>query len=290
VVGASMISEERLLSAAELAAYLERVGYDGALAPSLAVLDALIAHHTRTIPFENLDILLGRGISLDEDAVFDKLVTRRRGGYCFEQNTLFLRVLRSVGFHATPVSARVRIQRPREMIPPRTHVFLRVVVGDEVRLADVGVGALSPTASLRLVPDEVQDTPHEPRRLIFEDGLWFHQVRLGDTWSDVCEFTGEWMPVIDRELGNWFTSAHPASHFKNRLMAALAGPDGQRITVLNREFSVRGRSGAAVATPVDSPEALLALLAGRFGLAFEPGTRFQCEALDWPASEAGGGQ
>jgi len=223
----------------DLDAYCARVGYDGPRTPTLSTLHAITAAHTRAIPFENLDVLLGRGIAIDPAAIFAKLVVQRRGGYCFEQNGLLLAVLDTLGFQVVPISARVRWQRPRDFTPPRTHVFLRVELDGGSWLTDVGVGGMSLTAALRLEADVEQTTPHEPRRLIREGARWFHQARLGDTWHDVCEFTLEEMPRIDRELGNWYTSAHPQSHFKNRLWVARAGYDGERRTLLNRDFTVR---------------------------------------------------
>lgn len=266
--------------------YCARLGYAGPRTPTLSTLHAITAAHTRSIPFENLDVLLGRGINLDPSAIFAKLVVQRRGGYCFEQNGLLLLVLEALGFRVAPISARVRWQRPRDFTPPRTHVFLRVELDGASWLTDVGVGGMSLTAALRLEPDVEQATPHEPRRLIREDNRWFHQVRLGDAWHDVCEFTLEEMPLVDRELGNWYTSAHPQSHFKNRLWVARAGHDGERRTLLNREFSLRSRTGEATVRTIASPAELLEVLAADFGLVLPPGTVLTCPGLDWstPAS------
>jgi N-hydroxyarylamine O-acetyltransferase len=267
----------------DLDAYLARVGYHGPRAPTLALLRDLTAAHTQSIPFENLDVLLGRRIDLELDAIFDKLVRQRRGGYCFEQNGLFLHVLTALGFEARPLSARVRIDRARDFTPPRTHMFLRIELDGASWLTDVGVGALSLTAPLRLADDAgTQETPHEPRRLLREGDRWFHQARLGDTWTDVCEFTGEEMPPIDREVANWFTSAHPDSHFLNRLIVARAAPGGRRITLLNRELKLRNREGHAERVELDSPQALLAALAEHFGLRFPEETRFGGGAVPWP--------
>ncbi len=277
-------------------AYFDRIGYHGSRMPMLATLDAIMLAHVRTIPFENIDVLLGRGVDLDIDAIADKLVTRRRGGYCFEHNTLLLRVLSGLGFDATPISARVRIQRARDFTPPRTHVFLRVEIDGASWLADVGVGGLSPTAALRLALDVEQTTPHEPRRII-ADGDWsdltqsgpwlraptarlLHQARLGDTWADVCEFTLEPMPEIDRELGNWFTSTHPRSHFRDRLMAARATEDG-RVTLLDRVLTRRRTGGEAETHTSATPDELIALLASEFGLELPPDTRFPHLADLW---------
>ena len=264
-----------------LDAYFERIGYRGARTPTLPVLNAIVRAHVEAIPFENLDVLLRVPIDLSPEAIERKLVQGRRGGYCFEQNGLLLLVLEAMGFEVTPLSARVRYQRPRDFTPPRTHLFVRVELDDVSWLADVGVGAMSLTSAVRLDTAEEQATPHESRRIVREGPRLFHQVRLGDDWHDVSEFTLEEMPPIDRELANWFTSTHPQSHFRSRLLVARAGPDGQRFTLLNRELTHRLRGGASSVRLIESPAELLEVLASRFGLDFPQGTEFTCAALDW---------
>lgn len=249
----------------DLGAYLERIGAEasgprGAIAPTLETLRALSAAHVSAIPFENVDVLLDRPIQLEPEALFDKLICRKRGGYCFEQNGLFLEVLRAIGFDVTPRSARVRLGHPRDVLPPRTHVFLRVVIDGRPWLADVGVGAASLTSPLRLDEPEAQPTPHETRRIVHEDGRWFHQILHGETWVDVYEFTGEEMPLVDRVVASWYTSAHPRSHFKGRLMVARALPEGRRATLNNLDFTIRDAAGQAATTSVESPRALLEVL------------------------------
>ena len=262
-----------------LSPYFERIGYQGPHEPTLDVLHAICAAHVKSIPFENLDVLLNRGIDLSPEAVEDKLIHRRRGGYCFEQNTLLLRVLLALGFHARPISARVRLMRPRDFTPPRTHVFLRVEIGGASYLADVGVGGLSPTCALRLIEDQEQPTPHELRRLVRHEGRWFHQALLGEEWNDVCEFTLEEMPEIDREVANWFTSTHPASHFRSRLMVARALDAGGRVTLLNRELTLRKPGPEVLTQALATDGELLHALAQHFGLVFPSDTRFECEGL-----------
>ena len=280
-----------MADAVDLDAYCARIGFRGERTATLATLRAIVLAHVQAIPFENLDVLLGRGIDLAPAAIERKLVHARRGGYCFEQNALLLAVLEALGFAVTPLSARVRLQRPREFTPPRTHMLLLVTIAGERWLADVGVGGLSPTAPLQLDVETPQGTPHEPRRLI-RHGAWasgdrrspdariFHQVQLAGEWQDVCEFTLETMPPIDRELANWFTSAHPQSHFKNRLMAARATAAG-RVTLLNRELTHRAADGTAHTELVRDEGELLAVLAREFGLVFTAGTRFPCPWIDW---------
>ncbi|MGE3955759.1 MAG: arylamine N-acetyltransferase [Vicinamibacterales bacterium] len=267
----------------DLAAYFARIGYGGGTGPSLQTLNGIMAAHVERVPFENLDVLLGRPIDLAPDAIARKIVADGRGGYCFEQNGLLLLVLEQLGFDVTPLSARVRYQRPREFTPPRTHLFLRVVIDGIPWVADVGVGNLSLTGAIRFDVAAEQATPHEPRRIVAEEGRFFHQAKLGGEWADVLEFTGEAMPPIDRELANWYTSAHPQSHFRSRLMVARALPDGGRLTLVNRELTRRDRNGRAHARTLEHPGELLDALAGEFGLVFPPDTVFGCEGLNWPA-------
>lgn len=267
----------------DLDAYCARIDYSGSRAPTLATLHAIIACHARMIPFENLDVLLGRGIRLDPAAVAQKLIGARRGGYCFEQNSLLLAALTALGFAVTPLSARVRLQQPREFIPPRTHLFLRVDVSGIPWLADAGVGSSTPACALRLDTDAEQTTPHEPRRIVAEGDRYFHQIQLGAEWSDVYEFTGEAMPEIDRELANWWTSTHPASKFRQNLMVARAGPDGTRCALLNREFTHRRGAAILEQRQLATPAELLAVLGERFDLHFPADTRFGPPGSAWPS-------
>jgi N-hydroxyarylamine O-acetyltransferase len=268
----------------DLDAYLARIGVTGPLPVSRQTLDVISEAHTRAIPFENLDVLQGRPIELTPEAIERKLVHARRGGYCFEQNALLLAVLGQLGFEARPISARVRVQQSRDYTPARTHLFLRVELDGASWLVDVGVGGLSLTSAIRLDTEEAQETTHEPRRIVREAGRLFHQAWFGDAWHDVCEFTLEEMPEIDRIVGNWYTSAHPGSHFKSRLIAARAGRDNERRTLLNRELTIRRYGVVAERREIADPDELLAVLAEHFGLELPPGTRFTCPALDWPRS------
>jgi N-hydroxyarylamine O-acetyltransferase len=258
-----------------------RIDDRGSHAATLANLNEIVRGHAESIPFENLDVLLDRRIDIEPAAVEHKLVVERRGGYCFEQNSLLFHVLTQLGFEARPISARVRLQRPRDFMPQRTHLFVRVEL-DESWLVDVGVGAMSMASAIRLDTEDEQPTPHEPRRLVREAGRVFHQAKLGDDWTDVYETTLEEMPPIDREVANWYTSTYPESSFKQRLTCARALPDGRRVTLLNRELTLRHRDGRADRHMIETPDELLAVLADRFGLQFRAGTRFRCSALDWP--------
>ncbi len=117
----------------DLDAYVARIGYAGARTPTLETLRAISCAHVSRIPFENVDVLLGRPILLELEAIEAKLVHARRGGYCFEQNSLLLAVLEALGFSVRPLSARVRVNRPREMTPPRTHPGIDIARGKGIR-------------------------------------------------------------------------------------------------------------------------------------------------------------
>ena len=266
----------------DLDAYFHRIGYTGPRTPTLDTLNAIVRGHASTIPFENLDVLLDRTPKLDPASLQRQLVHAGRGGYCFQQNGLLLNMLEALGFKATPLSARVRLQQPREVIPPRTHVFLKVDFGGDRWMVDCGIGGFSLTSAIRMEEDARQETPHEPRRITRAGASRIHQVSLKDKWEDVYEFTGEEMPLIDRELANWWTSTHPESGFRQRLTVARAGLDGTRRTLLNREFTWRHGAEVLLRRDIESPDELLDILAEHFDLHFPPGTRFGPPGSPWP--------
>ncbi|MFL5783114.1 MAG: arylamine N-acetyltransferase family protein [Bacteriovoracaceae bacterium] len=265
----------------DLKTYLRRINYSGSTAPTLATLNGLTEAHTRTIPFENIDVILNRKILLSDDALFQKLVVDVRGGYCFEQNGLFLRALSDLGFQAKPISARVRLRfTTRSEVAPRTHVFLRVEIGNESFLTDVGMGAGSLTKALVLRTDEEQKTPHDTRRLCKEGALWYHQIRYGEVWQDACEFTLEEMPLIDREVANWYTSTHPQSHFRDKLVAARALENGSRISLQNDEFTIRKSSGEAEKKKLQSHDEIINVLTSDFGIRLSSDDREHLKFVD----------
>jgi N-hydroxyarylamine O-acetyltransferase len=251
----------------DLKSYLQRIKYTGATTPSLLTLNGITEAHTKAIPFENVNVILNRKILLSDEALFKKLVVDGRGGYCFEQNGLLLRALSDLGFKVSPLSARVRLRfADRSETAPRTHVFLRVDIDGETFLTDVGMGAGSLTKALSLRLHEEQKTPHDTRRIMKEGDLWYHQIRYGEVWQDACEFTMEEMPLIDREVANWFTSTHPQSHFRDRLVAARALDDGKRITLQNYDVTIRTSHGETQKKQLKNKEELIKILTDEFGI------------------------
>jgi len=266
----------------DLDAYLARIGYAGPREPAFAVLSAIHARHARAIPFENLDVLLGRGISLDLAAVERKLVRQKRGGYCFEQNLLLAAALRALGFQVTTLLARVRWKVPAGVPTPQTHMVLRVALDGHPWLADAGFGGLGLTAPIALDTEAEQGSAREPRRLVREGRHLLQQIRCTGEWQDVYRFTLDEAAPIDFEVANWFTSTHPNSRFKQSLLVALAGPD-RRYAIFNREFTTRHADGRAEKRELATPEELLAVLAKHFRLHFPAGTRFGPPGSPWPS-------
>ncbi|WP_437573981.1 arylamine N-acetyltransferase family protein [Sorangium sp. So ce887] len=263
------------IASLDLDAYLARIGYRGALAATREVLDALHTAHAYSIPFENLDILLGRPIRIDLASVQAKLVRARRGGYCFEQNTLFVAALRRIGFKVTTLIARVRFQRSE--LGPRTHMLSLVELPEGPFVADVGFGGAGLTQPIRLVEGESQAQAHDVAGLRREGPLWVLESRAREPWQDLYAFTLEEHFPVDYELANHYTSSHPSSLFVSNVVAALSSPEA-RLTLRNRQLGVL-RGGHFERFELGDDE-LLDVLKTRFGLELPAGARLSCAGLD----------
>lgn len=256
----------------DLAAYLARIGYRGAAVPTLEVLRALQEHHLAAIVFEGIDVLLGRGIDLSPAAVDAKLIAGRRGGYCYEQNGLFARVLETLGFQVESLVAAVHWLLPPGSPPPaRTHRLLRVVLDGVAWLVDVGFGSSVPPAPLRLDTAEPQQTRHDSYRIVAFGASRLLQVRRGSEWLPLYEFSEEPRPEADYQVLNWYTSTNPDSLFRQRLLVARTTPEA-RYTLLDRRFTIRRPDAGGEQELLDA-DGLEAVLAETFGLPVEPGWR-----------------
>jgi N-hydroxyarylamine O-acetyltransferase len=257
----------------DLQAYSERINYTGIFDPSAETLRALHLAHATHIPFENLDILLGRPIRLDLDSLWRKLVEGRRGGYCFEQNALFAAVLEACGFSVTRLAARVRAGATG--IRPRSHMLLMVGVNDERSIADVGFGGEGLLYPIPFVLDQVVSHFAWKYRIIAQGSGYVLQSERPEGWLDLYSFTLEEQHPVDYEVSNYFTSTHPTSIFVRMMIAQLPGVD-RRLTLLNRKLIERTPQGTSE-TLLPGDEAVLDTLARDFSLHFPPETRFRYE-------------
>lgn len=252
------------LAPRDLENYFTRIKYSGSREPAFEVLRDLQYRHVQTVPFENLDVLLGRPIGLDTESLTGKLIAGRRGGYCFEQNGLFWRVLKALGFAVTPLAARVRWMVP-DVPTGRTHMLLKVDLGDGPYIVDVGFGGVNPTAPFALVCDLEQPTSLETYRIVRRSDGYELQARLGVAWSPLYRFTLEPQTVADYEISNWFVSTAPNSHFVRNL--TLARHDGdRRLTVFNDQFTIRYRDGRVEERTLDGVDDLIATIRQHFHL------------------------
>ncbi|HEV7671695.1 MAG TPA: arylamine N-acetyltransferase [Thermoanaerobaculia bacterium] len=257
----------------DLDAYLARIAYSGPREATLSTLTALHTAHVIAIPFENLDILLGRGIDLDLAVLERKLVAGRRGGYCFEQNTLFRAALERLGFRVSSLAARVQVGATA--VRPRTHMLLSVDVEGEVWIADVGFGGGGLVVPVPLV--EGRETwlgglgglGHRLRR---EGEIWVLEGSSEGAWGDFYAFTLEAQHPADFVMANHFTSTFPSSPFVNNLTVQRSWPEGW-LVLRNRDLTLR-ESGVTTSDTIRDPDHLLEVLRDRFGLAFPAGTRF----------------
>ncbi|MBS0659854.1 MAG: arylamine N-acetyltransferase [Verrucomicrobia bacterium] len=260
--------------AVDLEAYFARIGYAGPRTSNAAVLQAMHRAHRGSIPFENLDILLGRTPSLDLPNLEAKLVAGRRGGYCFEQNTLFAAVLEALGYRVERLIGRVLSGAPS--VPrPRTHMMLAVEADGGEWLCDVGFGAWG---ILDPVPLAVGGHSQDGWLVELREsaGLW--TLSCPQYPSDPVMYVFDRQPQIasDYEMANFYTACHPTSQFRRAPTAQIAWPH-ERLIIRNGEFHTVRLDGT-ITVPIEGPEQLLGLLRERFGLSFPAGTRFELPA------------
>ncbi len=242
--------------------YFERIGFHGPASPTLETLQRIHLQHSCSIPFENLDALLGRTIRLELEHVVEKLVVAGRGGYCYEQNALLRAALQDIGFEVEDLAARVLITQPPEM-PPRTHRLLLVTIDKQRYLADVGFGGKTLTSPLLLETDIEQTTAHGIYRLTHLDGDYLLSIKQHDEWLALYRFDLQPQYFSDFQVANYYVSTWPESYFRHHLMLCLHKPDGTTLSLSNRQFNDGERQD------INDEVALYQLLQERFGLRFD---------------------
>ncbi len=212
----------------DINAYLDRINYHGSLAPSAETLRDLQVAHLLSVPFENLSIHSGEPIVLDDAALFQKVVQRRRGGFCYELNGLFAALLRSLGFKVEMLSAGVA-NAAGEFGPDFDHMTLLVTL--EARwLVDVGFGD-SFREPLRLDERGVQTQAERDYRLATEAAhLVLMQREAGGDWKAQYRFTLQPHVYADYAAMCHYHQTSPDSHFTKAPLCSLATGDG-RVTL-----------------------------------------------------------
>lgn len=245
----------------DLDAYLERIGLRGR--PSIAQVHRA---HLTSIPFENLDPHQGLPVSLEVEDLQRKLVSERRGGYCFEQNLLLKAALEALGGEVDMFLARMRLGAKPGVVRPRSHLFLRVRENGASWHADVGFprGMLEP---IPYGPGSTYEQSGWSFRVIDEGPELVLQKLVGDEWIDVYGFLPQPVPLIDVETSNWWTSTHPSSLFVAGLIVGVRGDDGSGILLCDwSELSVSEETPAGTSVTRIERNAVPELLATRFSL------------------------
>lgn len=239
------------LTQQQLYAYLNRLRYNGPLEVSAETLHALHVAHTFTVPFENLDIHLGKRISLDVETLFNKIVTRRRGGYCFEGNGLFAYALEALGFEVRRLMARIVVGYNE--VRPLTHQVLLVTAGSQRWVADVACGRHGLIAPIPLEVETVQQQYGESFRLLSEDKhRYSFQAYSDEAWHEIYTFTLESYLPVDYVPANYFTSTHPESRFVQQAFCTRANPRG-RVTLVGAELKIQEDGSLRTMTIPDLP-------------------------------------
>jgi len=237
--------------------YLERIGIDGPVPATRDGLGQLMTAHLGTIPFEALDVFLGRESADGIEAIHAKLVRRRRGGWCYEQNGLFGWALGEMGFEVLPVAARVN----KTEGDPGGHLALLVRVDGADLLVDVGFGG----SQAEPLPLEAHETRHEPFAVSLSnrDGWWRYAEDPGDK-PFFYEFRA--VPAEAAQLSHWrrWQQRDPGSSFVGNLVAQRR-VGNEHLSLRGRVFTVQGPGGAARHLVADADE-LVDLLRSRFDL------------------------
>ena len=251
----------------DIDAYLDRVGLDAMVPDTGDGLETLHRAQVYSIPFENFDIQLGRGISLEPGDLFEKMVQHPRGGYCFELNGLFLLALQQAGFSARPLLARVHL---RGEPSGRTHQLSLVTINGRDWIADVGFGSDGLRAPVPLEPGTESNQDGYAYRLTTVDpfGIML-QLRQNEIWQDLYSFDMGHVCPQDIILSNHYTATHPGSFFTWARVANLPKRSG-RVSLM--DFSLtESRHGKLLETTLTPGPAYLDALMQYFGIRLDAG-------------------
>jgi N-hydroxyarylamine O-acetyltransferase len=255
----------------DLEAYLTRIRLPAAPAADVEGLATIQRAHRLVIPFENLDIRLGRGIRIGSDSVFAKLVTAKRGGYCFEHNRLFADALAAMGFTARPLLARVLLGTSGT--PGLTHMLLLVTIDGQDWIADAGFGG-SYAPPMPLIDGAEATAP---------DGASFHLIEGDRGWVLVRDGTagatdgrGGAGPVeqycfkltevmqADLDMSNHWTATAPGTRFVDMTIVSIALATGY--AAMNDHKCGWHEGGEDTMTQIDDPRVYRSQLSKMFGI------------------------
>ena len=247
----------------DIEAYLERIDYRGSYAPTAQTLRDLQLAHLLTVPFENLSIHAGEQIVLEDEALFDKVVERRRGGFCYELNGLFAALLRALGFNVVMLSARVA-NAEGGFTPDFDHMVLKVLL-DQRWLVDVGFGDTF-REPLLIDDSSVQEQIGRAYCIVSDDEYWTLMERKnGDEWKAQYRFNLQPYQYADYAEMCHYHHTSPESHFTQRRICSRATPGG-RVTLSEMRLIMTTLGGDRQERVLTNEEEYVTMLRERFGI------------------------
>ncbi|MCI9135540.1 MAG: arylamine N-acetyltransferase [Lachnospiraceae bacterium] len=247
----------------EKKAYLDRMGFSGQVTLDEDCLERLIRAHLEHVPFENLDGFDFKLVpEISEEALLEKVVHQRRGGYCFELNMLFGHLLGAVGFSWYPVAARVVFNKPS--LPPTAHMGLVVKLGEKRSFVDVGYGGPGPKGLLPLEPGVWQVNKEEFQVRQIEEGDFCIDRQQEGEWKSLLQFQDLPVREVDFQLLNFYCAKCPQILFTQKRIINLCTPDGSK-ALTDKELTIRTKEGVTRRT-CESREELETALREEFGI------------------------
>lgn len=253
-----------------ISAYFKHIGFQKTPSVNLETLKELHLLHTLKIPFENLNPFLDKEVSLKFEDLFEKMVKKSRGGYCFEQNSLFMSVLKMIGFNVKGLGARVLWNQDESLITRRSHMLIELEIEGKSYIADVGFGGLTLTTPLLFEVDLEQTTSHEMFRIGRIEDDFKLQAKIKDEWKTLYRFDRQEQHAADYEVVNYYLSHHPESLFKSTLIAATPTQEG-RLALRNNQFTFHPLKGDLITQTIQTEVELKDLLVQKFGILLPEG-------------------
>lgn len=250
-----------------VAQYLERIRYDGGLELTIDTLNALQFQHLLYIPYENLDIHMSRPIEVEDlQTIKEKVLDRKRGGYCVELNQLFFHLLQALGFQAEVLFSRGTKGLQPGQLRVQSHIMILVTIGSARYIADVGASTFGTPLPISIDHEEAQEMNGEEHRML-NIGVreYSHQQRVEDgSWCDIKCFHVENRAVgVDYELINFFSCNHRNSRHPGNAILTIQTIGGIK-TLQNDEYGVRIGNSRSIKRTIGSPEEYLAVLEKEF--------------------------
>jgi len=254
------------MSTLNIDAYLKRIGFVpqcGEEDPTEKLI-RLHSCHSFTVPFEDFDCYCRVPFTLNLDDIFEKVVTNRRGGYCFEINKLFHELLKEMGYSVRAILCRAFSAEGARL--SMTHRLIEVTIDGTVWLADVGLGGNGWIAPLKFEVGVEQEQYGRTYRIVSEPNMgYLVERKVGDNFVSGVAFGFQYADESDFELSNFFTSTHPDSAFLNRMMCTLPTPDA-RYVIRDNMFRIVNARGEQQSEEMLTPSNFNDIVSRYFGI------------------------